>query len=64
MAEIVVLFPAHMTRYRIRPDITYLPVTDMAPLPYALVWRSDTENELVRALAGIARDLGPLPPRN
>ncbi|MEU1722582.1 LysR family transcriptional regulator [Actinomadura sp. ATCC 39365] len=64
MAEIVVLFPAHMTRYWIRPDITYLPVTDMEPLPYALVWRSDTENELVRALAGIARDLGPLPPQD
>ncbi|ACZ89091.1 LysR family transcriptional regulator [Streptosporangium roseum] len=60
MAEIVVLFPAHMTRYWIRPDITYLPVTDMGPLPYALVWRSETENELIRALAEVARDLGPL----
>ncbi|RJL31900.1 LysR family transcriptional regulator [Bailinhaonella thermotolerans] len=60
MAEIVVLFPAHMARYWVRPDLTYLPVTDMGPLPYALVWRSDAENDLVRALAEVARDLGPL----
>ncbi|MFB4271516.1 hypothetical protein [Nonomuraea sp. GTA35] len=49
MAEIVVLFPAHMTRYRVRPDITYLPVTDMGHLPYAMVWRSETDNEPIRA---------------
>ncbi|MFF4414362.1 LysR family transcriptional regulator [Streptosporangium sp. NPDC001559] len=61
MAEIVVLFPSHMTRYWVRPDITYLPVTDMGPLPYALVWRSEAESEPIRALAGIIRDLGPLP---
>ncbi|MFB4271472.1 LysR family transcriptional regulator [Nonomuraea sp. GTA35] len=60
MAEIVVLFPAHMTRYWIRPDITYLPVTDMGPLPYAMVWRSDTDNEPIRALAEVVHDLGPL----
>ncbi|MFB4272974.1 LysR family transcriptional regulator [Nonomuraea sp. GTA35] len=64
MAEIVVLFPAHMARYWIRPDITYLPVTDMGPLPYALVWRSETENEPIQALARIVRDLGPLAPES
>ncbi|OUC93073.1 LysR family transcriptional regulator [Streptosporangium minutum] len=64
MAEIVVLFPAHMTRYWIRPDITYLPVTDMGTLPYALVWRSETENEPIRALAEVVRDLGPLAPQS
>ncbi|OPG08667.1 LysR family transcriptional regulator [Microbispora sp. GKU 823] len=61
MSGLVVLFPAHMSRYWVRPDIAYLPVTDMGPLPYALVWRSETENELVRALAAVVRDLGPLP---
>ncbi|MFC3986668.1 hypothetical protein [Streptosporangium jomthongense] len=50
-----------MTRYWVRPDITYLPVTDMGPLPYALVWRSEAESEPIRALAGIIHDLGPLP---
>ncbi|MFG1948710.1 LysR family transcriptional regulator [Nonomuraea sp. NPDC048826] len=60
LAEIVVLFPAHMTRYWIRPDITYLPVSDMGPLSYAMVWRTETDNESVRALAEVVRDLGPL----
>ncbi|GAA3164702.1 hypothetical protein [Nonomuraea salmonea] len=46
-------------------------MTDLEPLPYALVWRteaeaeseseSEAESEAVRALAGIVRDLGPLP---
>ncbi|MFG1706506.1 LysR family transcriptional regulator [Nonomuraea sp. M3C6] len=60
MAEIVTLFPAHMTRYWVRPDIAYLPITDIGALPYALVWRSETENELIRALSEVVRDLGPL----
>ncbi|GAA3624445.1 LysR family transcriptional regulator [Nonomuraea rosea] len=60
MAEIVTLFPAHMTRYWVRPDIAYRPVTDIGALPYALVWRSETENELIRALSEVVRDLGPL----
>lgn len=53
--------PAHVTRYWARPDIAYLPVTDLEPLPYALVWRREAESEPIRALAGIIRDLGPLP---
>ncbi|MEV4290636.1 hypothetical protein AB0K40_34445 [Nonomuraea bangladeshensis] len=61
MDGLVVLFPAHVARYWARPDIAYLPVTDLEPLPYALVWRSETESEPIRALAGIIRDLGPLP---
>ncbi|GAA3262279.1 LysR substrate-binding domain-containing protein [Nonomuraea helvata] len=62
MDGLVVLFPAHVTRYWVRPDIAYLPVTDMEPLSYALVWRSEAESEPIRALAGVIRDLGPLPP--
>ena len=49
-----------MTRYWSRPDIAYLPVSDLDALPYALVWRTETENELVRALARVAADLGTL----
>ncbi|MFG6201202.1 LysR family transcriptional regulator [Nonomuraea sp. JJY05] len=64
MAETVTLFPAHMTRYWVRPDIAYLPVTDIGPLPYALVWRSETENGLIRALADVVRDLGSLAPES
>ncbi|WP_336207156.1 LysR family transcriptional regulator [Nonomuraea sp. LPB2021202275-12-8] len=61
MGDTVSLFPLHVTRYYRRPGIVYLPVTDMEALPYRMVWRSDGENDLIRALAGVVRDLGPLP---
>ncbi|MEU4548070.1 LysR family transcriptional regulator [Nonomuraea dietziae] len=61
MGDAVSLFPLHMTWYYPRRDIIYLPVTDMEALPYGLVWRSDAENDLIRALARVVRDLGPLP---
>lgn len=61
--EVVTLFPSHMTRYSARPDIVYLPVRDMSELPYALVWRTESENEPIRALAQTVRDLGPLKTR-
>jgi len=61
MGDTVTLFPAHVSRYYSRPDIVYLPVTDMDALPYGLVWLSEAENDLIRAFAGIVRDLGPLP---
>ncbi|RSM95275.1 LysR family transcriptional regulator [Nonomuraea sp. WAC 01424] len=56
--EIVNLFPAHMRRYWSRPDIAYLSVRDID----ALVWRTGAENEAVRALAAVIRDLGPFAP--
>ncbi|SNT49577.1 LysR substrate binding domain-containing protein [Streptosporangium subroseum] len=58
--EIVNLFPAHLTRYWSRPDIAYLPINDIDALPYALVWRAETENDLIRAFARVAADLGIL----
>ncbi|MGW0809947.1 LysR family transcriptional regulator [Nonomuraea sp. NPDC002799] len=58
--EIVNLFPAHMRRYWSRPDIAYLSVSDIGALPFALVWRSEAENDLIRALARVAADLGTL----
>ena len=59
VGEIVNLFPSHMARYWTRPDIAYLPVRDMAALPYAPVWRTETENDLIRAFTQTVRDLGP-----
>ncbi|MFI1763129.1 LysR family transcriptional regulator [Streptomyces sp. NPDC020800] len=59
LGEIVSLFPDHMMRYCVRPDIVYLPVRDMEALSYALVWRSGTENGAILALAQTVRDLGP-----
>ncbi|WP_043623650.1 LysR family transcriptional regulator [Nonomuraea candida] len=61
MGETVSLFPAHMTRYYPQPGIVYLPVTDMEALPYALVWRTEAENDMITALARVVRELGPLP---
>jgi hypothetical protein len=60
--ELVSLFPGHMRRYWNRPDIAYLPVQDIDFLRYALVWRTETENDLIRALARVAADLGTLTP--
>ncbi|WP_426513578.1 LysR substrate-binding domain-containing protein [Dactylosporangium sp. McL0621] len=60
--EIVTPYPIHMIRYSPRPDIAYLPIRDIAPLAYAAVWRSESENDLIRALARTIRDLGPLTP--
>ncbi len=58
--EIVVPYPSHMIRYGIRPDITYLPIQDIDAISYALVWQSESENDLIRALAGTIHDIGPL----
>jgi DNA-binding transcriptional LysR family regulator len=61
LGEAVTLFPVHVSRYYPRPDIVYLPVRDMDALPYGPVWRSDAENDMIRAFARVVRDLGPLP---
>ncbi|WP_246453150.1 LysR substrate-binding domain-containing protein [Nonomuraea dietziae] len=61
LGEAVTLFPAHVSWYFPRPDIVYLPVTDMEALPYGLVWLSAAENDMIRAFARVVRDLGPLP---
>lgn len=60
--EIVTLYPAHMIRYAVRPDITYLPLRDVDPLPYAAVWHTASESDMIRAFAQTVRDLGPLIP--
>ncbi|MCQ8773411.1 LysR family transcriptional regulator [Streptomyces telluris] len=60
MGEIVHNFPSHVTRHWGMPNIHWIPVTDLAPLSYALIWRSDAENELIGALADTVRELGAL----
>ncbi|MFB9631557.1 hypothetical protein [Nonomuraea helvata] len=50
-----------MTRYWARPDIVYVPVRDMDVLPYASVWHTGSENDLIRAFARTVHDLGPRP---
>ncbi|MEV5569323.1 LysR family transcriptional regulator [Spirillospora sp. NPDC052269] len=61
--EIIHAFPAHVTRYWAMRDIRFLRLPDMAPLVYALVWRTETENDHIRALASTVEALSPLKPR-
>ncbi|AOR33365.1 LysR family transcriptional regulator [Streptomyces fodineus] len=58
--EAVNLLPHHVSRYWIRPDITYLPVQDMDRLASGLVWSAEAENDMIRALAQTVQELGPL----
>ncbi|QEV64481.1 LysR family transcriptional regulator [Streptomyces spectabilis] len=47
---------ADMTTYRLRPDITYLPFTDMPPMERAMVWRTSQEDARVRAFVEAVTD--------
>lgn len=60
VGEIAQPFPVHVTDYWGMPDVKWLPITDMSRLSYALVWRTETETAVVRALADIVRDIGTL----
>jgi DNA-binding transcriptional LysR family regulator len=61
--ETVNVLPAHSARYWFRPDITWLAITDMRPLTFGLVWRTEMENDLIRAFARVVADLGTLATR-
>ncbi|MFG2640091.1 LysR family transcriptional regulator [Streptomyces sp. NPDC048370] len=54
----VTLTGAHATRYNARPDIVYLPFDEERSLRWGLVWRTETENDLLRGLAQTVRDVG------
>ncbi|WP_371619058.1 LysR family transcriptional regulator [Streptomyces sp. NBC_00454] len=59
MGEIIHSFPGHVTRYwGGMPNIRWLPVPDLPAMTFALVWRTEAENDLIRALADTVRDLG------
>ncbi|MEI5102678.1 LysR family transcriptional regulator [Streptomyces sp. PmtG] len=59
MGEIIHGFPSHVTRHWGMPNIQWIPVTDLAALSFALIWRAEAENELICALADVVRELGP-----
>ncbi|NUW43923.1 LysR family transcriptional regulator [Nonomuraea rhodomycinica] len=56
--EIVNVFPAHSARYWARPDVLWLPLTGMERFSFGLVWRGEAEDDVIRALAAVVRDLG------
>jgi DNA-binding transcriptional LysR family regulator len=49
--------PAHMSRYYARPDVTYIPILDAAPLEWAFTWRRTAETSRIRAFDQTAREL-------
>ncbi|BCK54804.1 LysR family transcriptional regulator [Nocardia wallacei] len=57
--DIVTVQPRHAARYWNRPDLRWLPVPDLLPLSYALVWRTTAETDAIRAFADVVRELGP-----
>ncbi|APE22537.1 MULTISPECIES: LysR family transcriptional regulator [Streptomyces] len=60
MGEIIHSFPSHVARHWGMPNIRWIPVTDLAPLSFALVWRTEAECEPITVLADTVRDLGAL----
>ncbi|MEU1210839.1 LysR family transcriptional regulator [Nocardia sp. NPDC005825] len=51
---------AHAARYLARPGIAFVGLDGESPLRWALIWRSDAENDTIRVLADVIRDLGPV----
>ncbi|MCO5972948.1 LysR family transcriptional regulator [Actinoallomurus soli] len=49
--------PASMARYYARPDLAWVPLTDVEPLRVALAWPEGTESPLVHGFAGVVREL-------
>ncbi|MFL6110847.1 MAG: LysR family transcriptional regulator [Catenulispora sp.] len=58
--DIVNVFASHAIRYWARPDVRWLPFRDFGPLVWGVVWRAETENDAIRALAKVVADLGPM----
>ncbi|WP_040812722.1 LysR family transcriptional regulator [Nocardia concava] len=56
--EVVHIFPGHVRRHWGMSNIRFIPVTDMPPISYALIWRSELESEPIRAVAEVIRELG------
>lgn len=58
MGDIVNAFPGHVTRHWGMSNVRFLPVPEMGALTFALVWRTEAESDLIRALAATVRELG------
>jgi DNA-binding transcriptional LysR family regulator len=49
--------PASMTTYYARPDLAWVPITDVDPLRIVLAWRERDGSPLVAAFAAVVREL-------
>jgi DNA-binding transcriptional LysR family regulator len=52
--------PVSMARYYARPDLAWVPLTDVEPLRVALAWPDATDNPLVHGFAHVVRELATL----
>jgi DNA-binding transcriptional LysR family regulator len=48
---------ASMAQYYARPDLSWVPLTDIEPLQVALAWVDGADTPLVRGFAGVVREL-------
>ena len=51
------IVPASMTTHYARPDLAWVPITDIDPLRIALAWRERDANPLIAAFAALVREL-------
>jgi DNA-binding transcriptional LysR family regulator len=51
------IVPASITEYYGRPDLTWVPITDVDPLRIALAWRERETSPLVAAFTAVVREL-------
>src|SRR4051794_17296398 len=51
------IVPASMTQFYARPDLVWVPLSDVDPLRIAVAWRERDTSPLVAAFAGIVREL-------
>lgn len=49
--------PASMALYYARPDLSWVPLTDVEPLRVAVAWFEGTSSPLVRGFAEVIREL-------
>ncbi|GAA1278413.1 LysR family transcriptional regulator [Pseudonocardia aurantiaca] len=53
----VCIAPAGMARYYARPDLAWVPITDVEPMRVALAWVEGAESPLVAGFAAVVREL-------
>jgi DNA-binding transcriptional LysR family regulator len=53
----VCIAPAGMARYYGRPDLAWVPITDVEPMRVALAWAEGAESPLVAGFAAVVREL-------
>jgi DNA-binding transcriptional LysR family regulator len=51
------IVPASMTEYYARPDLAWIPISDIDPLRIALAWRERDSSPLLEAFAAVVREL-------